>query len=156
MKKLLIILLSFFIVLFISGCSKIPISFNNKPSNSYYSKELLNKYKLDGLDKVTAFEVNYSKERPVDEKDAEIINKFLTSVDNSSYISKPSDLPEKSKYKFFIDLKNNDKYVIDVYDEKYVSIYPWDGNYSPDYIDMTNVHTLYNLYGLSKYLFPKI
>lgn len=155
MKKLLIILFSFFII-FISGCSKIPISFNNKPSISYYSKELLNKYKLDGLDKVTAFEVNYSKERPVDEKDAEIINKFLTSVDNSSYISKPSDLPEKSKYKFFIDLKNNDKYVIAVYDEKYVSIYPWDGKYPPDYIDMTNVHTLYNLYGLSKYLFPKI
>lgn len=155
MKKLYIILLCFFIMILFSGCNKISIKFNKKPTNSYYSEELKGNFNSYGIDNVTAFEVNYSKEIPVDENDAEIINKFISSIDNTAYILKPSDLPEKSKYKLFITFNNNKKYVIDVFNEKFVAVYPWDGNYSPDYIDMTDVHTLYNLYGLCKYLFPQ-
>lgn len=156
MKKLYIIIFCFFVMFLFSGCNKIPITINQKPDNSYYSDKLRNNFKSEGLESATAFEINYSKEINVEKTDAEIINKFLSNVEKDSYISKPSDLPDKSKYKLFVTFKNNEKFVLEVFDEKYVAVYPWDGDYSPDYIDMSNVHTLYNLDGLCKYLFPKI
>lgn len=156
MKKIFIILLSFFIVFLFSGCDRIPVTFDKKPSNSYYSEQIVNKFNSVGIDNVSAFEINYSKEISVNESDNQIINKFLTALDKNSYIKQPSDLPEKAAYKLFITFKNGEKYVIDIFNDKYVAVYPWDGNYPPDYIDMTNVYTLYNLNGLCKYLFPKL
>lgn len=156
MKNFYIILLSLFVMLLFSSCSNLPISLNKKSDNNYYSKQIKYNFNSEEIETVTAFEVNYSKEITVNKDDANIINKFLSDVEKNSYITKPSDLPEKSTYKFFITFKNNEKFVIEVFNEKYVSIYPWDGNYSPDYIDMTSVHALYNLYGLCKYLFPLI
>ena len=40
---------------------------------------------------------------------------------------------------------------ITIFNEKYISIYNWDGKYEVDYLNITEVPTSYNLYGICKY-----
>ncbi|WP_045516751.1 DUF4883 family protein, partial [Clostridium sporogenes] len=47
------------------------------------------------------------------------------------------------------------KYIINVYNKQYISVYPFDGNFPMDYIDMNNIPEAYNLYNLCNFLFNK-
>ena len=44
----------------------------------------------------------------------------------------------KPPYRLYFNFKNK-SYVVEVYNEKYLSIYPWDGNYPRDYINMDSL-----------------
>ncbi|HID0886129.1 TPA: DUF4883 family protein, partial [Clostridium botulinum] len=60
----------------------------------------------------------------------------------------------KPLYKIFFTFEK-DKYIINVYNKQYISVYPFDGNFSMDYIDMNNIPEAYNLYNLCNFLFNK-
>ena len=53
------------------------------------------------------------------------------------------------------EINKKDKYIINVYNKQYISVYPFDGNFSMDYIDMSNIPEAYNLYNLCNFLFNK-
>ena len=156
MRKFLILLFFTLCSFYLMGCSNTNfISFESKPSSSYYSDELYkitknNKFSLKVLD------MNMYKEKTVKDDEKEIINDFIKHLDKSkNYIKVPSDFNEKDiKYKMFI-VGNNEKYVINVYNEKYCCIHPWDGIFSEDFITSENIPLYYNLYGFCKYLFQE-
>lgn len=153
----------FFILLLISfsflGCSvKIGNYIINdftitksKPNNYYYTNNMLKKLTLGFSVKINVLDTNFYKEKELSKDDIDIVKSFGKSLKTSYFIDKPEELPEKPAYKLFITI-NNDKYVINVYDERYLSVYPWDGTYPMDYIDMKEIQAHYNLFGLCKYL----
>lgn len=157
MKKAATILLLISILVISIGCSNDRLRYTlttQKPSTYYYTENLIKDIKADGISNVLALETNLNKERNLNDEDVKTLVSFFNLIKTQNFLASAPELPKKPEYKFYIS-SGNDKYVINVYNEKYISIFPWDGNYSMDYIDMTEVKPLYNLYNLCKYMYQE-
>ncbi|WP_258876434.1 DUF4883 family protein [Clostridium sp. CM028] len=130
------------------------IFIKSKPNNFYYTKLLMKDLSLEKPTEHYALYMNFYKKEDFSNEDLSSFTKFFNSLNNDSFIDKPANLPDKPIYKIFLTFSKN-KYMINVYNEKFISIYPWDGSYKMDYIDTSKMYKAYNLYGLCKYLIPK-
>ncbi|MBK5242568.1 DUF4883 family protein [Clostridium sp.] len=156
MKKYILLLLCAFLSLNLFGCN-CKISKNmfdkNKPNNYYYTSLLMSDLSTEKPTEIYALYMNFYKEKDFDHEDLSIFSDFFNSLKNDSFIEKPADLPEKPLYKIFVSFSEN-KYIINLYNENFISIYPFDGDYKMDYINTSKMYKAYNLYGLCKYLIP--
>ena len=126
----------------------------NKPSNYYYTKLLMADLSIDPPSELYALFMNFYKKKDFSKEDRSTLVNFLNSLKNDSFIDKPANLPSKPLYKIFLTFSKS-KYIINIYNERYISIYPWDGDFRMDYIDTSKMYKAYNLYGLCKYLIPE-
>lgn len=151
MKKLYILFSIFLISLTLYSCKSSSIfNLNSKPSTSFYTeclKDLISNSK-DIHIKVLC--LNYYKAKILSEQEKELIYVFTSLLKDDYFINKPDDLPSKVQYKMFIEDDDN-KYVINVYSSKYISIHPWDGKYEEDFLDISDIFNSYNTYDLCKY-----
>ena len=131
----------------LSGCSL--NTTKKKPTLSYYTDSLKASLETEPC-KAKEIQLNLTKEKTLSEDDLTTVRSFFKSLKKSDYIYKPDDLPSKPSYKLFFTFDKS-KYVIDVYNEKYITIYPWDGDLPMDYIEMTNIPVSQNIYELCKY-----
>jgi len=122
-----------------------------KIDNFYYTNLLAKDLTLETSYKCSIVDTNYYKEIAISKEDANTIKNFTKALNKSSFIERPKGLPQNPKYKIIIVFPK-DKYVINVYNEKFVSVFPWDGTFPMDYIDMSKLQVSYNLYGLCKYI----
>lgn len=123
-----------------------------KPNNFYYTNLLAKNLTLSSYLKCIIEENNFHKETELKDENITDIKNMLNYLSKTSFIDKPKDLPQKPAYIIYFTF-NKEKLVINVYNEKYLSIYPWDGNYPMDYVDITKVPVSLNLYYLGKYIF---
>lgn len=156
MKKILFFLNTLFIItiLFV-GCNYNLSNVNfkkTKPNNFYYSNILAKDLTLESSYKCIMLNTNFYSEKELSKENVDTIKAMLRSFNKNNFISKPADLPEKPSYKIFLTF-SKEKFAINVYNEKYICIYPWDGSFPMDYIDMTGVPVSQNLYNLAKYIF---
>lgn len=126
----------------------------SKPNNYYYTNLLMKDLSLEKPTELYALYMNFYKKKDFSKEDLSTFIEFFNSLNNNSFTEKPANLPTKPLYKIFLTFSEN-KYMINVYNENFISIYPWDGGYSMDYIDTSKMYKAYNLYGLCKYLIPK-
>lgn len=157
MKKLATILLLVSIFVISIGCSNDRLKYTlnrQKPNTYYYTDILVKEIKANGISNVLALETNLNMERNLKDEDIKTLISFFNLIKTKNFMASPPELPKNPEFKFYIS-SGNDKYIINVYNEKYISIFPWDGNYSMDYIDMTEVKPLYNLYNLCKYMYTE-
>lgn len=156
MKKIFFSFCTLFIIsiLFV-GCN---YNLNNikfsktKPNNFYYTNILAKNLTLERSIKCVVLDTNFYKEKELPKENLDTFKSIIKTLNKNNFVSKPKDLPEKALYKIFFTF-NKEKIVINVYNEKYLSVYPWDGKYPMDYIDMTNVPASLNIYNLCKYIF---
>lgn len=145
------------ITILFSGCNynlnNINFNFNkNKPNNFYYTNILAKNLTLESSCKCTIIDTNFFKEKELAKDNVDIIRNMLKNLNKNNFISQPKDLPSKPAYKIILEF-NKDKLLINVYNEKYLAIYPWDGNYPMDFIDTTGIPLSLNLYNLCKFIF---
>ncbi|WP_139905199.1 DUF4883 family protein [Clostridium thermarum] len=155
MKKVLSLILLLSALLNLSACSSGALKYSfkgNKPNAFYYTDQLIKEIKAHGITNVLVLETNLNKELNLKDDDKKILISFLNSIKTSNFLTKAPDLPKKPEFKFYITI-DDEKFVMNVYNEKYIGIHPWDGAYSMDYIDMSDVKRLYNLHVLCKYLY---
>ena len=156
MKKILFFIATLLIIttLFM-GCN---YNLNNisfiktKPNNFYYTNILAKNLTLESQCNAIILNTNFYNEKELQKENVDTIKSMIKSINKNNFISRPKDLPEKPDYKIFLTF-SKDKFIINVYTEKYLSIYPWDGSYPMDYIDMTNIPASLNIYSLAKYIF---
>lgn len=153
MKKLLyLIIFAFLSSFFFLGCSLKEFNLpSNKPNNFYYTNKLAKSFAVDKIKNCTVLDTNFYKEKKIAESDIQIINSFLKSLNKDNFLNENKDLNTKPKYKIFLTFEK-EKFVINVYDEKYITIQPWDGDYSLDYIQTTGIPLSYSLYNLCSYI----
>lgn len=152
MKKLSII---FIIVFLFTGCtnySNIVELNHKKPNNFYYTEILLKNLTSEKAEKCTIVETNFHKEKQLNNGNISDITKMLQSLDNKDFISVPKDLPAKPIYKIIFSF-HDQKLLINIYNEKYISVYPWDGNYKMDYISVSKIPLSLNPCNLGNYVF---
>lgn len=125
-----------------------------KPNNFYYTNLLAKNITLEKQYKVTILETNFYKGSEINKKDKELIKHFITLLKKENFKTLEQKPESKPLYKIFFTFEK-DKYIINVYNKQYISVYPFDGNFSMDYIDMNNIPEAYNLYNLCNFLFNK-
>lgn len=161
-KKILMLLIIILIPLNLTGCTfKVGnYTINNfqvtkkKPASSYYTEELTKKLKASAEFKAVMLDMNLYKEIILKNDDLDTVKSFFNSIKKSNFKEASKDIPNKPVYKLFLTI-SDEKYVINIYSQKYISLHPWDGDFSMDYIDTENIQPLYNLFGLCKYLMPE-
>lgn len=148
-QRLFLVIILILLPLLLLGCN-INLS-GKKMDNFYYTNLLAKDLTLETAYKCSVLDTNFYKEKALSKEDIDIIKKFMGAVNKSSFVEKPIDLPQKPVYKL-IFVFSKDKYVINVYNEKIISVFPWNGSFKMDYIDMSNLQVSYNLFGLCKYI----
>lgn len=122
-----------------------------KPTNYYYTNLLGKSLTLQDANKAVVVEMNFNKEKVVPKEDIETIKNLIRNLKKSNFIEKPKELPAKPAYKILLSFKD-DKYVINIYNDRFLSIHPWDGTHPMDYIDMNNIEISQNLFYICKYI----
>lgn len=120
--------------------------------NNHYTQRLT--LQLNSKDNFTCsiIDMNFYKEKDLLEDDFYLIDNFIKVLNEKSFVEKPATLGEKPIYKMMLNF-NKEKYVINVYNSRYITLHPWDGKEEMDYIDMKNIPTSYNLFYLCSYIF---
>lgn len=150
-KSTLIILLTILILSTFTGCKNIKNLINgDKPQIDYYTNELIENISTNSPTKISVFYREFFKEFDFPPTESEDILKFIDSLKDSYFISKPNDLPNSYKYKVYVEYPDA-KYALTIFNEKYISIYNWDGKYEVDYLNISEVPLSYNIYGICKY-----
>lgn len=157
MKKYLYIFTLIILLVIASGCNinynEYP-SFETKPGYNFYTNSLTSLLSREDDFQVMLLETNYSTELDVDTIGKDTLKDFFTSLSENSFITDKTilmDLPKIPIYKLYINTED-EKYVINIFSEDIVTIHPWDGLFSEDYINMVHSPKAYNLYGLCSYL----
>lgn len=139
MKHIKIIIIFVFLFL-LQGCSfKDPkyINFKEKESPNFYINEISSKL-LNGEDfSLEIFNTNLYKKIKIDDSEKVVINNFINSLADSNYIDNEKPITDEI-YEMRI-LFDDEKYIIKVYNENIVTVFPWDGIYEEDIINMVNV-----------------
>lgn len=151
MKKLLTFICTVMIIFTCTGCNSMKDVFSKeKPSNFFHTNNLISCYIDNSPNLVGIFDVNMHKQKNLNEEESFELLKFINSLRKEFAIEKIDVFDNKPVYKIFITF-NKAKYVINVYDERYISIHPWDSELSMDYLDIKDIPISYNIYGLCKY-----
>lgn len=147
--KLSVILLICFAA---SGCSSL---FNQeKPYTFYYTNMLSKNFHTEKQIKASLIDTSYYKNHNLSSSEIKDFYNFFEALQKHNYIKRPKGLPVKPIYRMFFTF-SKDKYILDVYNEKYISIYPWDGTYEKDFLSISDIPASINPYNLCKYDIPR-
>ena len=151
LKKKLLILFFITCLVLCTGCNTVEnLIHKDKPSINYYTQELSKDISLNPPYSIRVFYKEFFEEFTFPETEVKDILNFINVLNEKYFIEKPEDLPDSYKYKVYLDFDKS-KYAITIFNEKYISLYKWDGNYEVDYIDMTDIPVHLNLYSICKY-----
>lgn len=120
------------------------INLKTKDGNDFYTKDVYSKLLKDDDFTLEIFDTNVYKNIPIDENEKMIIENFIRSLTKEDYKDEESP-SDKEPFQIKISF-SDDKYVFKVFDDKRVTIAPWDGVFSEDIVNMENVPKRYNLY----------
>lgn len=141
--KLIIIILFLFLL---QGCSfKDPkyIHFEEKEIPNFYINEISSKL-LNGEDfSMEIFNTNLYKRIKIDDSEKIVIDNFINALTEANYLDNEKPITRES-YEMRLIFKD-EKYIIKVYSENIVTVFPWDGIYEEDLINMINIPQRYNL-----------
>lgn len=153
-KKALYIFIICILCLSLTSCTNLPTYQQKKPDNFYYTNLLDKELKLNNNYKILLLDTNFYKKVTLDKAERDLIKNATLSLNSEAFIDKPKDLSNKPLYKLYFNFKTK-SYIAEVYNEKYISIYPWDGDYTRDYIRMDSLPTSYNLFKFCKSIIPR-
>lgn len=147
MKKLSL-LTAFILCFLLSGCiihDPRYINFSKKPSNNYYTNELIKEFNANTDYSIYIFDTNLYKNLKVDSATQNIVSKFTVSLKSDNFLSQVQN-EQKESYRLKIVFPDQKVYLIKIFNNENVTIAPWDGIYSEDFVNMKNIPLEYNLY----------
>ncbi|MFU7515020.1 DUF4883 family protein [Clostridium sp. HCS.1] len=153
MKKLLSFILVIIFTYLFTSCTFNESQYirpSSKPKADYYTSEIKDKVDKNEEYTIKIFDVNLYKYYEVDKKEHSIIPEFIDSVKKDNYNAQLQD-GLIADYKIIIEFSNS-KYVINAFNDKLISIHPWDGVYKEDIISMDDIPDYYNLYKYCEYI----
>lgn len=121
-----------------------------KPAPNYYTNEIKDKINKNEEYIIKVFDLNIYKYYEVNKKEHSIIPEFIDALNNESYGIEIED-GLTAEYKIIIEFSNS-KYIINAYNDKLISVHPWDGVYPEDKVSMEGIPDYYNLYKYCEYI----
>ncbi|MBB6713762.1 DUF4883 family protein [Clostridium gasigenes] len=149
--KLILILM---IICIIPGCTVVQnpeyISLKTKPNTHFYTGEIYSKLSKDEPYTLKIFDMNVYKYFNVNTREHSIVLEFIENLKDPNF-NIEIDSKLEPRYKLIIEFEDS-KYVINAYNEKELSVYPWDGTFPKDTISMENVPDYYNIYKFCEFI----
>ncbi|SDO77481.1 DUF4883 family protein [Clostridium gasigenes] len=149
--KLILILM---IICIIPGCTVTQnpeyISLKTKPNTHFYTGEIYSKLSKDEPYTLKIFDMNVYKYFNVNTREHSIVLEFIENLKDPNF-NIEIDSKLEPRYKLIIEFKDS-KYVINAYNEKELSVYPWDGTFPEDTISMEDVPDYYNIYKFCEFI----
>ena len=149
--KLILILM---IICIIPGCTVAQnpeyISLKTKPNTHFYTGEIYSKLSKDEPYTLKIFDMNVYKYFNVNTREHSIVLEFIENLKEPNF-NIEIDSKLEPRYKLIIEFEDS-KYVINAYNEKEISVYPWDGTFPEDTISMEDVPDYYNIYKFCEFI----
>ena len=149
--KLILILM---IICIIPGCTVAQnpeyISLKTKPNTHFYTGEIYSKLSKDEPYTLKIFDMNVYKYFNVNTREHSIVLEFIENLKDPNF-NIEIDSKLEPRYKLIIEFEDS-KYVINTYNEKELSVYPWDGTFPEDTISMEDVPDYYNIYKFCEFI----
>ena len=149
--KLILILM---IICIIPGCTVAQnpeyISLKTKPNTHFYTGEIYSKLSKDEPYTLKIFDMNVYKYFNVNTREHSIVLEFIENLKEPNF-NIEIDSKLEPRYKLIIEFEDS-KYVINAYNEKELSVYPWDGTFPEDTISMEDVPDYYNIYKFCEFI----
>lgn len=126
-----------------------------KPNELYYTDKLSEAIKKENIS-IRMLETNFYKEVVLKKENLSLITDFISEVNNNDLVKESitddNYLPKKSLYKIYVDIDEAEKYIIEVYGDDLISIFPWDGYYEKDILKLNNLPSSLKPEALCKYI----
>ena len=152
--KYLKLLLVLILICIIPGCTikQNPeyISLKSKPNSHFYTGEIYNKLTKAEPYTLKVFDMNIYKYFIVNTEEHSIVLEFIEDLKETNY-NTDIESTLNPRYKLIIEFENS-KYIINAYNDKQISVYPWDGTFKSDTISMDGVPDYYNIYKFCEYI----
>lgn len=160
-KKIKIFLILLILSFSVISCSK--PSFNtissslriSKPSLDYYTKYL--KHSISKKNNTTHLSIFYTKTGKNKSIPLDYVDKFTVFINSikSNHFLDTNQITLELKdpeYKITVFINNNPAFIINIFNDKYINIHPWDGIYNPDFIDISSLQTRTNIYNIVDFI----
>ncbi|MCM1990647.1 DUF4883 family protein [Oceanirhabdus seepicola] len=127
-----------------------------KPSKNYYINRLC--YELDlenetlNNTEISLLITNYYKYISLPDEHKKSVISSIKTFENHTFEGDYELSNKKPLFKYIIKI-DDEKYVIDVYDDDFLTVYLWDGKYPKDMITMKNSYPYENLFQISEYIY---
>ncbi|ASW42494.1 DUF4883 family protein [Clostridium isatidis] len=153
MKKLISYIVILIIPLLFVSCNINTAQYSkpkNKPSLDYYTNEIYRRLMSNEEYKLIVFDMDFYVSYDVNENEHSILPEFFDALKTENFEAK-TEINSSPKFKLIVEFSDF-KYIINIYDEEVVSIYPWDGIYEEDILSMEDIPDYYNLYKFCEYI----
>lgn len=126
-----------------------------KPSCNYYISTLSKK--LESLSSesdyhITMISTDYYSMTDLKDESKKSVSHSLKSF-NTLKCNPDTFSDEKNpRFKYIITF-SDEKFIVDVYDSKILTVYEWDGAYKKDILSMEECYPYENLYAISQYIY---
>lgn len=156
MKKLFFLFIIFFSITLLGCKANNPkyIHFEKKPKLNYYTCEIgklllsKNDYSLE------LYNTNLCTSTTLNNDDKKILINFINSAKNENYISEEEleKISDEISYELKVKFESGEIFIIKIFSPSLVSINPWDGIFSEDYIKTDTLPTKYNPYNFCTFI----
>ena len=133
--------------LFSTYTSKNIISTNSIAKENIYSFSTLDSNTLN----IKLLETKFNAKKTIKGGNLDIFNNMLEAIDKSERISNPNIITE-SLFKIYIS-DSKEKYVLDLYGDDILAIYPWDGSTQKEFVSVKKLPNSLNPESICNYIF---
>lgn len=156
LKKLCSLLMLFLIVNLTSCTLNQPmyIHFEQKKMPNYYLAEIALNISKKIPFTVNVYDCNVCNSIKLDDNESNIIPNFIKSLSTDSYLEE-SAFTDTVQFKLIITFSNSQTFLINIYNESIATVYPYDGIFPPDIVDMNTVAPRYNLLDFCSFIVDK-
>lgn len=154
MKKL-IKLLSFLLI-FITLITSCSFKINNDVNDPcQYINKLKSKLHTSKISSLELLEVKFNRNFLIDDYKNELLNNSIDYLSIDNIKSLDDNFNETPTYKIFITFNSNEKFVIEVFRDGLVSVFPWDGKGKKEYFSSDNIPEGYKFFNYCELINPK-
>ncbi len=162
-KKIKLLMVLFLFPMLVMSCNKTfvenikaPLRIT-KPSANFYTNHLIRSIKNSNDLHISIFYNKTGKNKTFSDKNVEKFKEFIEHIKPVNFLDENKNLInlKEPEYRITICINQKNSFIINVFNNSYLTIHPWDGVYSPDVLDISNFHEGINLYNLCDFIIKK-
>ncbi|WBW95983.1 DUF4883 family protein [Oceanirhabdus sp. W0125-5] len=127
-----------------------------KPSNNYYINSLCSKLIIEDETvnnaEISLLITDYYKHISLPDEHKQSVISSLKTFENHTFEGDYELSNKKPLFKYIIKIQG-EKYIVDVYNDNFLTVYLWNGKYPKDKITMKDCYPYENLFQISQYIY---
>lgn len=120
-----------------------------------YIDKLKSELDTSKISSLELLEVKFNRNFLIDDYKNEMLTNSIDYLCIDNIENLDDNFNETPTYKLFITFDSKEKFVIEVFKDGLVSVFPWDGKGNKEYFSSANIPEGYKLYNYCEFINPK-